>query len=324
MIDLICYSENEAVEQHFDSFEKAWNARKPDTLTWINLASDEIGDFRFMVDKLDLHPLMVEDIHHRSLLPKFEMFEDLGFLALKMLRLHPLSHQLVVQHVSFIVGEDYIISILDGQDGDVFGHVRSKINLNHKRLFKAGNDYLFLSLVDAIVDEYMAVVETFRPPVEDLELLVVKKPGMNFMPKIQELKAGLGQIRKFTLPLRDELLRIRSDNPGMIKKHNHALFRDILDHLSSLMVSFDNFREMLRDIADLHHNNQNLTLNNTMKTLTVISAIFIPLTFLVGVWGMNFKHMPELEWTYGYAFAWGTMLLLALIAIAFMKRRRWF
>lgn len=324
MINATNYTENAVLESKHQLFEDVWNERVSGAITWINLSSDKIEDFEKMVTILDLHPLMVEDIHHKSPLPKFEMFEELGFLALKMLRLHPLSHQLLVEHVSLIVGSNYVISIQDGHNGDVFDHVRSKINLNHKRMFKAGHDYLFLSLVDAIVDEYLAVVETYRGPIEDLELMVVKKPAMNFMPNIQELKAGLAQIRKYTLPLKDELQRIRADNPTLIKKHNHALFRDILDHVNGLSVNFDNFREMLRDITDLHHSNQNLVLNNTIKTLTVISAIFIPLTFLVGVWGMNFEHMPEIKWKYGYAFAWSIMLLIAGGLIVYMKKKKWF
>jgi magnesium transporter len=139
-----------------------------------------------------------------------------------------------------------------------------------------------------------------------------------------EFKSRLNTIRRFTAPLREELQRIRTENPELIKKQNQIFFRDIQDHINTLISNFENFREMLRDLADLHNSNQNLTLNNTMKTLTSISAVFIPLTFVVGVYGMNFKHFPELEWKYGYLFIWLIMLLISGLLVAYMKKKRWF
>jgi magnesium transporter len=198
------------------------------------------------------------------------------------------------------------------------------LRLSHKRIAKSGTDYLFLSFLDAIVDEYMATVDAIREPIEDLELTMVKRPNISVMPRIMEFKSRLNAIRRFTAPLREELQRIRTENPDLIKKHNQVFFRDIQDHINTLIVNFENFREMLRDLADLHNSNQNLTLNNTMKTLTSISAVFIPLTFIVGVYGMNFKYFPELEWRYGYLWIWLVMIAISGGLIAYMKKKRWF
>lgn len=323
-VELIVYDEGGTTSATCESFHEAWNARRKGALHWIDLGSERTPDFNSVVSELQLHPLMVEDIEHRPALPKFEMFDDLAFLALKMLRIHPISHLHITEHLSVIMGSDFVITIQENMDGDVFTALRNKISLNYRRMHTHGIAYLFLCIVDAVVDEYMAAVEAFRSPVEDLEQAMVKRPGFNLMPRIMENKTALAALRKFTIPLRDEMLRLRVENPGMINRHNQALYRDILDHLSTLNANFENLREMMRDLTELHHSNQNLSLNNTMKTLTVISAIFIPLTFLVGVYGMNFRYMPELEWKYGYAAVWLFMLITAGLLVWYMRKKRWF
>lgn len=323
-ISLIRYSENDYQTDDFEHMADAWSLKQTQHINWFDLVSEQSAAFTELSAALNLHPLMVEDIQHKSALPKFEMFDDLAFLSLKMLRLHPISRHHITEHVSIIMGADFVVTIQENAEGDVFQPLRNKIRLNHRRMSANGTPYLFLCVVDAIVDEYMAAVEAFRAPVEDLELSMVSRPSYNLMGKIMEHKTALAGLRKFTVPLRDEMLRIRAENPSMISKTNQALYRDILDHLSTLNANFENLREMLRDLTDLHHSNQNLSLNNTMKTLTVISAIFIPLTFLVGVYGMNFKHMPELEWKYGYAGVWLFMLLTAGSLIWYMRKKRWF
>ncbi len=291
---------------------------------WINLEGRDLPDFQAMVGTLDLHPLMVEDMHNQSQLPKFEAFENISFLSIQMVRRHGISKEAFTEHLSILVGSNFIITVQENQLGDVFENVRIKLKNNAKRVAKNGIDYLFLSLVDAIVDEYLHAIADLRQPIEDMELQMVRKPGLNFMAKIISYKSELNSLRKFTTPLREEMQRIRIENPELIKKQNHALFRDILDHLNTLNANFESFREMLRDLTDLHNSNQNLMLNNTMKTLTVISAIFIPLTFIVGVYGMNFDFMPELHWKYGYLFIWVMMLVLSGALIFYMRRKRWF
>jgi magnesium transporter len=321
---LIKYSEGEQTEIHAPTFMELYQQFDAGCVNWLDIETRSFPDFDEMVKTLNLHPLLVEDISSKAQLPKFEVFDDLGFLSLQMIHRHHITREPYREHVSLLLGSNFIICIQENKVGDVFDHVRQKIRLNYKRIAKNGTDYLFLSLIDAIVDEYMATLETYRAPIEDLEVTMVKRPGINLMVKIMEYKTELNGLRKFTTPLREEMQRIRTENPNLIKKPNLVLFRDIIDHLGVLQANFENLREMLRDLTELHHSNQNLMLNNTMKTLTVISAIFIPLTFVVGVYGMNFDIMPELRWKYGYAIIWAIMLGIAGGLIIYMRKKKWF
>jgi magnesium transporter len=152
---------------------------------------------------------------------------------------------------------------------------------------------------------------------------MVRRPHVNSIKRILDMKSDLNRLRKITAPLRDELHRMRADAPRLIQKNNQVFYRDIIDHLGVLYANFETFREMLRDLTELHNSNQNLVLGNTMKTLTVISAIFIPLTFIVGVYGMN-VDFPEANSPYAYYKIWGFMVLVAGSLIFYMKRKRWF
>ncbi|MCC7297699.1 MAG: magnesium/cobalt transporter CorA [Bacteroidia bacterium] len=294
------------------------------TITWLNLEETTGAEFNDLVSYLNLHPLLVEDLRSSLQLPKYELFEDLGYLSLQMIRRNPSTKMIVNEHVSVLIKGNLLVTIQEGIGGDVFENLRQKLKLNFKRISKNGIDYLFLLLVDAMVDEYLTIVDSYRSPVEDLELAMVKRPAVNVMKRIMEHKAELNRIRKFTVPLREEMQRIRTENPDFIKKQNQALYRDIMDHLNMLVSNYESMREMLRDLSDLNHSNQNLVMNNTMKTLTGISAVFIPLTFIVGVYGMNFKYFPELEWKEGYYIIWGIMISIAIGMIWYMKKRRWF
>lgn len=325
MPQIIQYSEAGFSEsQSEQSFAECWALVSDDTLNWINLEGTNDADFDALVATLELHPLMVEDMRSKSQLPKFEVFDDISFMSVQMLQWRPLRGEYFTEHVSIIIGKNFVITVQDDKEGDVFDPVRNKIHNNFKRIAKNGVDYLFLSFIDTIVDEYTSGISRIRQPLEDIEVTMIKRPKVNLMSRIMEYKTELNRIRKFTTPLKEEMQRIRTENPDLIKKQSQALFRDILDHLSSLITNFDSYREMLRDLTELHQSNQNLMLNNTMKTLTVISAIFIPLTFVVGVYGMNFKYMPELEWQNGYFIIWGVMLLITASLIVYMRKKKWF
>lgn len=324
MPSVLQYSETGCTETTHTGFADLWTNRPATGLTWINMEQSETEAFQQLSTTLDLHPLLVEDIHSKAQLPKFEPFDNLSFLSIQMVRTRAITQEIFTEHLSILVGDNFIITLQDNKEGDVFDNLRQKIRNGYKRLYKNGIDYLFLSMVDAVVDEYLAVLNRLRIPVEDMEITMVRRPQLNFIPKILELKSELNHLRKFTTPLREEMQRIRIENPELIRKTNQALFRDILDHLNTLNSNFDSLRELLRDLSDLHQSNQNLVLGNTMKTLTVISAIFIPLTFIVGVYGMNFDNMPWLHSNYGFWLISGFMLLLTGALVYYMRRRKWF
>lgn len=318
------YDENGCSEKKDISIGECLELINRNAVNWINIEGTTGPDFDLLVDTLGIHQLMVEDIRNRSQLPKFEVFNNLSFLSIQMIQRHPATLEVSNEHLSILLQNQLIVTVQEDLKYDVFDGIRQKIKLNYKRMAKNGIDYLFLSFIDAIIDEYMATVNSFRQPIDDLEITMVKRPTLNTMKLIMELKAKLNWIRRLTVPLREELQRIRTENPDLIKKHNQILFRDLQDHITTLITNFESYREMLRDLAELNNSNQNLQLNNTMKTLTSISAVFIPLTFIVGVYGMNFKSIPELDWKYGYPAIWLIMLAITGFLIWYMKKKKWF
>lgn len=324
MISALKYSEKSCESFEFKAFSEAWNLVSNTEIVWLNIDSIESAEFTEMCEQLALNPLLIEDLKAKNQLPKFESFENISFLSIQMIRREAKTEKVLREHLSILHIKNAIICVQDNVTGDVFKHLHKKLELNHKRLAKNGTDFLFLSIVDAIVDEYNAVIDSFRQPLHNLEVLMVKRPGTNLMRQILEVKIELNKIRKYTVPVKEEMQRIRIESPELISKHNFALYRDILDHLNTLNANFEGTREMLRDLTELNHSNQNLVLNNTMKTLTVISAIFIPLTFIAGVYGMNFDAMPWIHSKYGFATIMGGMLLLALGMAIYMRKKKWF
>ena len=319
------YNESSCLHEEIGSLTDWYASGEPKSAFshWINVDRAQKDDLDILTEKLKLHPLLVEDIFSKNPLPKFEMFEDLAFLKLEMVHRHEISRELLQERLSLICLDNLVISIQDMEQGDPFNHLRQKLKLNFKRLYKLGIDHLFLSLIDAVVDEYLWAIENFREPLENLETAMVRRPHINSIKRILALKSDLNRWRKITVPLRDELQRMRADAPRFIQKNNQVFYRDIIDHLGALYANFETFREMLRDLTELHNSNQNLMLGNTMKTLTVISVIFIPLTFIVGVYGMN-VDFPEAKSPYAYYFIWAFMLSVAGGLIYYMKRKRWF
>lgn len=324
MIRGLVYNETEIQDLEGFSLTEGIRNAQSGSLVWMDFDNSSGPEFQELVQSLELHPLLAEDIQNRFQLPKFESFGNIDFLSIQMIKPGQAQFHVQMEHLSMLMGNGFLITVQDDRAGDVFDNIRNKLKNNPRKYFKNGLDFLFLSLVDAIVDQYMATIHDFRQPLEETEKQMLKRPGFNFMSRIINYKTELSTLRKYTSPLREEVQRIRVENPELIRKQNMALFRDILDHLNTLNANYENLRDMLRDLSDLHMSNQNLVLGNTMKTLTVISAIFIPLTFIVGVYGMNFDYMPWLHARYGFWMIAGFMLLITFGLIWFMKRKKWF
>jgi magnesium transporter len=275
-------------------------------------------------DFFEIHTLTKADIFKTEYLPRFEVFEDYFFLTVKMVNLEP-DKKIKIEHISFVVGENYIITFQE-IPGDVFDVVRNRFNNTTSNLRKRGTDYLLLRLLDAIVDNYSTLLENTRLEIENLEDLILHNPGkkIDLVTEILNIKKTQNKIRSYILPLKDILLRINSETGNFFRKTSLAYIMDIQSQLLFQINSFDTLREMLKDLMDLNNSVMSNEINHIMKILTIISAIFIPLTFIAGLYGMNFKFMPELEHPWGYPTTIIVMLILVLIMILFMKKKKWF
>lgn len=322
MIQLIQYNETDFKNHQVAQVENLFSLLLPDYVNWLNIEPTNLEEVEAIAKHFDIHHLIIEDIINTRQLPKFEAFDTYYFLNLKMLEIASKNSDILTEHISFILGSNYVITFQE-REGDVFNEVRHRIEANLGRIRKQKADYLLYRLVDSVVDEYIRIVEFLRDAIEDLEEKVLAEPSGSIIREITELKSEINVFRKYVVPLRDEVGKMRNEPGKFISKSTLHYFRDVYDHLYYLHASFDTFREMLKDLLDLHLSQLSYEMNQIMKTLTVISAIFIPLTFLAGVYGMNFEYMPELQIRWAYPVLLVSMLLFAGGSIVYVKYKKW-
>jgi magnesium transporter len=297
--------------------------RDTKTVTWINVEGLQneklIEDFG---ERFGLHALHLEDILDTSGRPKIEDYGDYILVVLKMLYSWGENAQIVSEHVSLVIGRNYLISFQESR-GDVFDPIRKVIRNNKGRVRKEGPDYLSYLLVDAIVDGYFKVMENLGEFVEDTEEVVLNKPERSTIHDIHELKTEMLYMRKAVIPLREivgELLRGGSE---LVSDSTQVHFRDVYDHVIHIMDILDTYRDIISSMLDTYLTSLSNRMNEIMKVLTIFATIFIPLTFLAGVYGMNFKYFPELEWRWSYPLFWFVAVLITLGLLRMFKKKRW-
>jgi magnesium transporter len=291
-------------------------------VNWINLDGLYNQD---SIDKLQehfkLHSLLIEDVVSDQR-PKAEEFEGYFFFTMKMLyRIE--NVKIDYEQISFVLGKDYLITFQE-KEGDLFEGFRERIRLDQGRVRKKGADYLMYRLVDIIVDNYYNILDHIGDRIDEMEETAYENPSNEAFNKIQSLKKELIYLRKALYPLRDALGKILKGESDFIMDENLPFYSDVYDHVINLIDSLDAYQDLTSNLLDIHMNAMNNKMNEVMKVLTVISTIFIPLTFLVGVYGMNFEFMPELQWKYGYPSIWIVMLMVVLAMLSFFRYKKWF
>ena len=324
MINLFAY--NETQQHYFESntFDALKDKFDKNHVNWVNVEISQREELDRVANHFGLHPLLLDDIFNTEHLPKMERFEDYIFITLKMFSFKPDSNLYCREHISMVLGDGYVLTFQQILKDDVFDGVRDRILNNKGILRKHGADYLFYRLLDAVVDNYLLIAEDFRRQIEDLEDTIYRSSSENQVADIIELKREINAFRKETVPVREEIGRLKADSGGLIKKATHTYLQDVYDHLNHLSSNFEVFREMIKDLMDLNMANMSNNLNKVMKTLTVVASIFIPLTFIAGIYGMNFEYMPELAWPWAYPVLMLLMLLLSLGMIFYMRKKKWF
>ncbi len=269
-----------------------------------------------------LHPLVAEDIASTGQRPKMEDFDDYIFIVLRMLRFDGAEDETKTEQMSIILGRDFVISFQE-REGDVFDNIRERLKNNKGRIRKLGTDYLAYSLIDSIVDNYFMVLEKLGETIEDIEDRLVTNPTSETLQTIHDLKREMIFLRKSVWPLREVINRLERSESPLINKSTFVYLRDIYDHTIQIMDAVETFRDMLSGMLDIYLSSVSNRMNEVMKVLTVIATIFIPLTFVAGIYGMNFRYMPELEQTWSYPAILILMLVVALLMVVYFRRRKW-
>jgi magnesium transporter len=322
ILELIQYDREKYERFTSKEVEELLGKLKDDKVNWVNLDGINISP---IIEKIQAHfclnSLLVDDIINDQR-PKTEEFEDYLFVTLKMLyRIEGAS--IDYEQISFVLGKNFLLTFQE-KEGDLFDGFRERIRLDQGRVRKKDADYLLYRLIDIIVDNYYNVLDNIGEHIERAEENIRKDSDNTTFQKIQQLKKELIFLHKALYPLRDALGKLVKDESNFIKEENTQYFSDVYDHVIHIIDSLDTYRDLTSSLVDIYINTQNTKLNEVIRLLTIISTIFIPLTFIVGVYGMNFDNLPELHWRYGYTFVWTIMILIAGAMVGFFKWKKWF
>lgn len=323
-IELNYYDEEVCETKVLGSFEEAASFLQRRGVTWINI--DGLSDVS-IVEKagrfFEINELVLEDILNTEQRAQAKDFEDFLFVVLKMANYDNSKDELITEQVSIIFGKNYVLSFQEGIEGDVFNSVRERIRKGKERIRKMGSDYLAHALIDASVDSYFVVLEKIGLKLEEIEEEILDNPSAKTIEEIHRLKRNLIFLRKAVWPIREVAGFLERSESPLIQKPTTLYFRDIYDHTLQLIDLIETFRDIGGGILDTYLSNLSNRLNEVMKVLTIISTIFIPLTFIAGVYGMNFHFMPELEWKYGYFVILFVMAVIAFFMGLFFKKKDW-
>jgi len=322
-LSLVDYSATEFVEKELDRFSDYAPFSESDTVSWINLDGlhntdliQEIGDY------FKLHPLLLEDVLNTNHRPKMEEFDNCIFITLKMLGLSEKNHKIVSEQISIVIGDNWLISFQE-QEGDIFDPLRLRLGEDKGKIRGLKADYLLYRLLDMVVDNYFFVTEHCSEVIEDLEEKVLQASTTNELQQIQSQKRELMRLRKSINPLREAVLSLKKDANDFIGESTLRYLNDVYEHIIQVNDALETQREMVASVMDLYHSEVSNKMNQIMKVLTIIATIFIPLTFVAGIYGMNFDFMPELHWDYGYLYVWIVMVVIIIAMIAYFKKKRW-
>ncbi|MDB6129802.1 MAG: magnesium and cobalt transport protein CorA [Verrucomicrobiales bacterium] len=329
VITLIEYDAETLTERKISGLEELSDCVQNQKVSWINV--DGLGDLdllRALGKKFGLHPLALEDVLNTGQRPKFEPYDNHFFIVAQMIY-RDATGRLANEQVSIFLGKNFVISIQEEAEKDVFDPVRIRIR-NGKGLIRTGKgDYLVYALLDAVIDHFYPVLEEIGEAIDQMESRIFENPTKTAFRDLHDYKRSLLQLRRMAWPEREVVNSLLHDESGMITKQTKVFLRDAYDHTVQIMDLIETYRDITSGLVEMYLSTVSMRTNEIMRVLTVISAIFIPLTFIAGVYGMNFHteagrwNMPELLHPYGYVICVGAMLLIAVGELIFFRRKGW-
>jgi magnesium transporter len=322
-IHLLDYDSDSIREKELTEIEKAFPFKELPTVTWVNI--NGLHDVE-LIEKLgkhfSFHPLILEDVLSVNQRPKIEESGKILFVVLKMLRFNDKTEKVDSEQVSLILGSNFLFTFQE-KAGDVFEPVRERLRQHKGRIRTAGPDYLAYALIDAIVDNYFLVLEKMGDKIEDLEEMLMNKPSEETLKILHQLKREMISLRKSVWPLREVISSLERSESPLIQKTTGIYLRDVYDHTIQVIDTVESYRDMISGMLDIYLSSISNRMNEVMKVLTIIATIFIPLTFIAGVYGMNFEYMPELNWKWSYPLILVVMLGVGGLMIAYFRKKKW-
>ncbi len=326
-ISIITYDSKSVREAEAKDAEDCFSyAKDRKKTTWVDI--EGLKDMKLLEDlckKFGAHPLVIEDILQTVQRPKMEDYDEYLFIVARMLFYEEKNGTTTSEQVSMILGRNYIISFQE-KTGGIFNKIKERIRKGKGKIRRSGPDFIAYAILDMIVDNYFVILERLGEKIESMEAAVVADPSPRMLQKVRKLKREMLTLRKSVWPLRELLLSLERESTSqrpLIRKETAVYLRDVYDHTIQVIDTTETFRDVASGMVDIYLSSLSNRMNEIMKVLTIIGTIFIPLTFITGVYGMNFRFMPELEHQYGYFAVWAAMLVVAVVMLAYFRKKKW-
>jgi magnesium transporter len=321
-LSILNYDETGFEETDIKSIEESFLYKDKASVTWLSIDGlHDVDVIEKVGNEFDLHPLILEDILHTNQRPKMDDFENYLFIVARILHYDDTSHKIISEQLSLVLWKNIIMSFRETM-GDIFDPLKERIRKDKGRIRKMGPDYLLYSILDTVVDNYLIVLENLGERIEELEERLITKPDPDTLESIHNFKRELIFLKKSLWPLRDLVSTLERGECGLIQEKTTVFFKDVYDHTIHIIDTMETYRDLASGMMDVFLTSVSNRMNEVMKMLTVIATIFIPLTFLAGVYGMNFTNMPELTWHYGYYIIWVIMIIVGISMWIWFKRKR--
>ena len=322
-ITLVDYSEEHCEKRLLSSIDEALQYRDQDSITWVTIEGlADASIVESIGEHFNIHPLVLEDILNTHQRPKLEEHEDYLYIVLKSLTPNSEKFDIEYEQISLLILKNFVFTFKEKSDS-LFSSLLNRIELSHGRVRSLGSDYLMYTLLDTIVDQNFGVLDQLDETLAALEDDIFTDPTPQMLEKIHQIKLEVIKMRRYVSPVRDLSANLLRNESELINPSTHIYLRDVHDHVMRIIESIETHRDILSSLLDIYLSSVSSKLNEVMKLLTVFSAIFIPLTFIAGIYGMNFKHMPELDWKWGYPSIWLVFLTLSTSLYFFFRRKGW-
>ncbi len=324
LLRVIDFDSESLLEDKVNSIQEIAQLQHKDTITWLNV--DGLHNTSIMQDistSFNLETLAMAEVLNTDARPRVVEFDNSILITIKMLRLNETTHKIMVENLSLILTKTVLISFQE-QSGDVFEPIRERIRKQKKRIRNSGTDYLTFALLDIVIDNYLYVISILGEKIETLEENLLINPNQDIVTEINNYKRELNFLRKSIKPAKEMIFSLAKLDSDFITESTNIHFKELEDNISQANDATDNYREILSDQLNIYHTTISSKLNDIMKFLTVFSVIFIPLTFIAGIYGTNFAYVPELSFKYSYFIMWIVMIIIAVGMLVFFKKKKWF
>ncbi|MFA6162945.1 MAG: magnesium/cobalt transporter CorA [Methylobacter sp.] len=323
-ITVIDYNKSTSEKRTIESIEELLPYKNTDTVTWVIIEGlKDVSIIDAIGQHFDIHGLVLEDILNTHQRPKFEEFDDYLYIVIKAISLEDGALDIQYEQISLLLLNNFVFTFKEKPD-EIFAPILNRLCNGKSHIRDRGADYLAYVIMDTIVDEYFALQDTFDELIESIEDKLLTNPSAQTLTTIQKIKRELIFLRRTVSPLRELLAAIQRSDSSLINERTKRYFGDIYDHAIRIIEAMESYRDLIAGMLEIYLSSVSNKMNETMKVLTVFASIFIPLTFIAGVYGMNFEYMPELKWKWGYPALWGVFIGVTVFLLMYFKKKKWF